>query len=212
MSGRAPLRVSSYRLVLPPPWARIPLREGTEEAVTAIVERVAATTPRHVPPDQVGPRKRELVRVMTTRAAELREKGGIDLYLPLDTIHGFAVRASFSVSETLPPGADPAESGEVLDVLAAAPGSARVSTAGDARSGAPATEWVRRERVVPGEPDHDPAVLVDYTAAVPGAEHVWLVASFSVVGGDSGDPDGTARPLVELFDAIMSTWRWVVAR
>lgn len=212
MSGEAPVRVSSYRLVLPPPWTRIPLREGTEAVVTGIVERVAATTPRHVPPDQVGPRKRELARTLLQRARELQEKGGIDLYLPLDTIRGFSVRASFSVSETLPPGADPAAWGDVLGVLSGEAGASRVLTAGDDRSGAPATEWVRRERVVPGEADRDPALLVDYTTAVPGAEHVWLVASFSVVGSDAEDPDGTARPFAELFDAIMTTWRWVVAR
>lgn len=211
MTGQAPVRVSSYRLVLPPPWSRIPLREGTDEAVQVIVDRVAATTPKSIPPDQVGPRKRELARTMLQRAAELRDKGGIDLYLPLDTIRGFSVRTSFSVSESLPPGADPAEWAEVLAALAAEPGAERVDTAGDARTGAPATEWVRRERVVPGDEERDPAILVDYTTAVPGAEHVWLVASFSVVGSDAEDPEGTARPFVELFDAIMTTWRWVVS-
>lgn len=211
MTGQAPVRVSSYRLVLPPPWSRIPLREGTDEAVQVIVDRVVATTPTSIPPDQVGPRKRELARTMLRRAAELRDKGGIDLYLPLDTIRGFSVRTSFSVSESLPPGADPAEWAEVLAALAAEPGAERVDTADDPRTGAPATEWVRRERVVPGDEERDPAILVDYTTAVPGAEHVWLVASFSVVGSDAEDPEGTARPFVELFDAIMTTWRWVVA-
>lgn len=211
MSGEAAVRVSSCRIVLPPPWTRIPLRAGTEAVVDGIVERVAATTPKHVPPDQVGPRKRELSRALLQRAGELREKGGIDLYIPLDTIRGFSVRTSFSVSENLPPGADPAEWADVLAVLAEESGSERVVTAGDARSGAPATEWVRRERVVPGDAERDPAILVDYTTALPGAEHVWLVASFSVVGSDVEDPEGTARPFVELFDAIMTTWRWVVA-
>jgi hypothetical protein len=173
---------------------------------------VAATTPKHVPPDQVGPRKRELARTLLQRAAELRDKGGIDLYLPLDTIRGFSARTTFSVSETLPPGADPGEWADVLAVLAGETGAERVLTAGDERSGAPETEWVRRERVVPGEEERDPAILVDYTTAVPGAEHVWLVASFSIVGSDAEDPEGTARPLVELFDAIMTTWRWVVAQ
>jgi hypothetical protein len=212
VSGEAAVRVSSYRLVLPPPWSRIPLRDGTEEVVHGIVERVAATTPKHVPPDQVGPRKRELARTLLQRAAELRDKGGIDLYLPLDTIRGFSARTSFSVSETLPPGADPGEWADVLAVLAGEAGAERVLTAGDERSGAPATEWVRRERIVPGEEERDPAILVDYTTAVPGAEHVWLVASFSIVGSDAEDPEGTARPFVELFDAIMTTWRWVVAQ
>jgi hypothetical protein len=212
VSGEAAVRVSSYRLVLPPPWSRIPLRDGTEEVVHGIVERVAATTPKHVPPDQVGPRKRELARTMLQQASALRDKGGIDLYLPLDTIRGFSARTTFSVSETLPPGADPGEWADVLAVLAGETGAERVVTAGDERSGAPPTEWVRRERIVPGEEERDPAILVDYTTAVPGAEHVWLVASFSIVGSDAEDPEGTARPFVELFDAIMTTWRWVVAQ
>ena len=48
---------------------------------------------------------------------------------------------------------------------------------------------------------------VDYVVPVPGAPDRWLLAGFSTLG--AGDPDdGLARMLVQLFDAIMSTFRW----
>jgi len=48
---------------------------------------------------------------------------------------------------------------------------------------------------------------VDYVVARPGSPDHWLMVVFSTLG--DGDPDGRfARILVELFDAIMSTFRW----
>jgi hypothetical protein len=48
---------------------------------------------------------------------------------------------------------------------------------------------------------------VDYVVAVPGDPDRYLAVAFSTFGG--GDPDDAfARQLVELFDAMMSTWRW----
>jgi hypothetical protein len=48
---------------------------------------------------------------------------------------------------------------------------------------------------------------VDYVISVPEDPDRWLAVAFSTLGG--GDPDDQyARLLVELFDAIMSTFRW----
>jgi hypothetical protein len=201
-------RVGTYRILLPPPWVRVPLREGTEEAVTAIVDRVAATTPADIPPDQVGPRKRELIRALLQRAGELRDQGGLDLYLPVESVSGFMVRASFTVSEVRPPGADAAEASAVTQVLAREPGADLVTTRGIPDRGLPETTWVRRRRVIQPDDGADPALLVDYTTPVPGAEQVWLLSSFSCSGTDAAEPEGTADMLSELFTAIMLTWRW----
>jgi hypothetical protein len=47
----------------------------------------------------------------------------------------------------------------------------------------------------------------DYVVPVPGQPGQWLIITFSTVG--DGDPDGDfAKLLVELFDAIMLTFRW----
>jgi hypothetical protein len=48
---------------------------------------------------------------------------------------------------------------------------------------------------------------VDYALAVPGRPNQWLILVFTAL--DSSDPDDRyATVLVELFDAIMSTFRW----
>jgi hypothetical protein len=190
---------------------RVPLREGTAEAVQVIVDRVAATTPAHIPPDQVAPKKRELSRALLQRAEELRQQGGLDLYLPVDSIHGFLVRASFSVSEIQPSGAVASEAPDVTAVLLREPDTGLVTTRGSEQHGLPDSAWVRRRRVIRPEDGADPALVIDYTTALPGAEQVWLLCSFSCVGTDADDPDGTAAALAELFDAIMTTWRWEIA-
>ena len=48
---------------------------------------------------------------------------------------------------------------------------------------------------------------VDYMVPMPGADGRWLLLAFSTLG--AGDPgDQVARMLVQLFDAMMSTFRW----
>jgi hypothetical protein len=49
---------------------------------------------------------------------------------------------------------------------------------------------------------------VDYLLPVPGQSGQWLIVTFATSGG--GDPKGAfAELLVELFDSIMLTFRWV---
>jgi hypothetical protein len=51
---------------------------------------------------------------------------------------------------------------------------------------------------------------VDYLLPVPGQPGQWLIVTFAASG--DGDPEGEfARLLVELFDSIMLTFRWVTA-
>jgi hypothetical protein len=66
------------------------------------------------------------------------------------------------------------------------------------------------ERITAPDPSHDtelPSRCVDYILSVPGDPGRWVLAAFYTFGG--GDPDdGFAKLLVELFDAIISTFRW----
>jgi hypothetical protein len=49
---------------------------------------------------------------------------------------------------------------------------------------------------------------VDYVLPVPGQPGRWLIVTFATPG--DGDPDGEfAGLLVNLFDSIMLTFRWV---
>ncbi len=195
--------VTSYRLALPPPWRRIPLDSSAETAIRTIVDDVAAKhTPKEVSPDEVGPRKRELVRDMMTQVTEARDNGGVDLYIPLEQIRGYTVQASFVVSRVIPDANMTAD--EVPQVMASLlrdPATGPVSVAD--------TVWVRRERTVPRDgADTVDSVRVEYFTAVPGQARAWILVAFSVVGAPIVGPDGEGNMLVELFDAIMTTWRW----
>lgn len=196
-------QVAGYDLALPPPWRRVPLDTTAEATLQAIVDDVAARhTPREIPPDQVGPRKRELVRELMAQVDQARDTGGIDLYLPLDEIHGYAVQASFAVNRVIPDANMTAD--EVPGVMASLlkDGDTGPVTIAD-------TVWVRRERSVPREGDDSvDSVRVDYFTAIPGQARAWILVSFSSAGVPITGPEGEGNMLVELFDAMMTTWRW----
>lgn len=201
---------TGYRLVLPPGWHHIPLRQGTDEAIKAAVDAAARTAPRELPRDELTAYRLDQTRRLRELAAEARQQSGTDLYLPMGLIRGIPVPASFLVSEVNLdlrelavdlPADEIAE--QVMGGLTAGDGdTGKVTVAGAAAA--------RTERT--GEPDpareiEYPSRRVDYVIAVPGAPGRYLLVAFSTLGG--GDPDDElARMLVELFDAMMATWRW----
>lgn len=200
---------TGYRLVLPPGWVHIPLREGAEEAVDAILRPKFADLPR----DRYGPIEAELRKRILAQVAEARRNEGVDLYLPVEQVHGVTIAAgvvvgllAFSTVET--PAAE-----DVLVALAADAPGARLAEVDGAGA-------VRTERVLPADPAVDPADpdadparafgsrRVDYVVALPGGGDRWISISFSTLG--DGDPAGAvADLLVDLFDAVVGTWRWV---
>lgn len=197
---------TQYRLVLPEPWERIPLAGDTAGQVRAIIDRRVARLPKEVPPDQVGPVRRRLEDELGRHLADARENGGVDFYLPTDLVHGIPLNASFVVSAMLPDTS--AESGLAPRVLASL-----LSEEGAEPVEAGGSTWVRRERRLqrPADTFVDAEVAVrkvEYLTPVPDDELRWILVTFTTVG--DGDPDGDLTGLVvELFDAIMSTWRWV---
>ncbi|WP_234380487.1 hypothetical protein [Streptomyces sp. CMB-StM0423] len=190
-----------YTLVLPPNWSRIPLRDGTDEAIMRIVDEAVADLPDDMPRDQIPQVRLELVRRLRKAAADARKSGGLDLYLPVQQMHGVTVAASFVVSEiTLATGAEPSL------ILARLLADAEKSqpTAVDGSVG------YRNERVARGSGDEGGEYAsrrVDYVLAVPEDDTRWVTVGFSTLA--DGDPKGQfADVLVELFDALMTTFRW----
>jgi hypothetical protein len=188
---------NTYTLVLPPGWIRVSLSGSPEDAVKDIADRMF----RRLPRDAYLERRREMEDLLRGMVQQARSTGGLDLYLPVEEMHGIAVSASFVVGGVAVPQAadglgsiailgDLAETGELADV-----------------GGAPG---VRSERVEFADPARGAYVdtrRVDYAVAVPGDDRRWLTVSFSTPGG--GDPgDSIAEALVQLFDAIMTTFRW----
>ena len=194
---------AGYSIVLPPAWRKIPVRSGTEKAIRQIVDQAFAGLPENVPRDKVTPYRIQLTRQLTDAARRARQQGGTELYLPVELEHGTLIAASFVVSEgSVPsPGGD-LDPAQMLAALVTESGGRPVTVGGAAA--------VRSEQVAPADPDSKidfGSRRVDYVVPVPGDVRRWLLVAFSALG--AGDPeDKFADLLVELFDAIMSTFRW----
>jgi hypothetical protein len=202
--------VAGYSLVLPNAWRRIPIQRGTKAAIRGIVDEVMRRYPKDLPRDKMTPYRIELERRLSDLARRARTSGGLDLYLPIEYVHGVTITASFVVSQvTLPvPELESAEqvavdSAQLVAYLTSEEGSASpASVAG--------VSAARTESVAPPDPAEQVPFgsrRVDYVIPLPGHPTRWMLAAFSTIG--DGDPEGKfAKLLVELFDAIMLTFRW----
>ena len=194
---------AGYTHVLPPGWVKIPARHGTDDAIKAILDAKFRALPAKVPRDRLAPYRAEVEGRLRRAAAQARKNGAVDLYLPVELRNGLPVAASFIVSE-----------GSIGSGGAAAPAQIVGHLVDGAADGSPVTvdgvTAARSEQAAPPDPAQGieyGSRRVDYVVPVPGAPDRWLLAGFSTLG--AGDPDdGLARMLVQLFDAIMSTFRW----
>lgn len=208
--------VNGYRLILPPGWQRIPLRGGTKQTVDGILDRSFEGLPR----DRYGPIRHELEARLWRQIRAAQQNNGLDLYLPVELVHGRALAASIVVAEVRFDTGEEVPAAEVVAALvAASAGTVMIEL-----DGSPA---VRTERVVRmSEQDAEVAKAeggdeaemaeqaevqasrrVDLTIPAPGETRRWLAVSFSTLG--DGNPSGAvADLLVELFDAMMTTFRW----
>ncbi|MEV8309932.1 hypothetical protein AB0P36_21905 [Streptomyces flavidovirens] len=208
-TGPAPARrgaISGYSLILPPGWTRIPLRKGTEDAVREVAAETIAYAPEEIPRDDVARFRAQFEGRLLGLARKAAENSGIDLYLPTMPRGEVATPCSIVVSEFR------LQVGEGMDPVDVA---RQLAEGGDAER---AVEHIsveggigtRSEHVRPADPAkdvNDAARVVDYTIPVPGDPARWLSASFSTPG--DGDAEGEfALLLVELFDAIMTTFTW----
>lgn len=194
-----------YGLMLPSPWQHIPLGTGRRERVEQIVGEAIERLPGDAPPDQVAQGRIKLTEMLLRRLDDSAEAGGIDFFMPTDLTRGTDVRSSFLVSEVMPDAMAPAGvTGQVMARLLAEEGTRPVSN-GD-------TVWVRSDEVVerPADDTVSDAVAVrkvEYTTSLPADERYWYLVTFTTFG-EQGPRDDLAEAMVELFDAIMTTWRW----
>ncbi|GAA0610566.1 hypothetical protein GCM10009547_10740 [Sporichthya brevicatena] len=199
LTGR---QIAGYSLVLPPGWARLPLRSGTDDAIQRVLDESFRGHAR----DEAAPARRELQQRLREMADAARERSGLDLYLPTGPVHGVVVAASFIVSQVaFDTVSDTPDPEHVVSLLVAdARASAAVTVDGAAGARSVTIEPPQAEALDFG------ARRVDYVLPVPGDASQWIVVTFSTVG--QGDPaDELADLLVELFDAIMSTFRWTTS-
>jgi hypothetical protein len=213
----APTEPAGYSLVLPPGWRQVPLDAHATDAVRELVDRAFADVPADVPPDTLAGMRRRMQGQLQRALTSAREGGGTALYLPTERMGDLAVPASFVAGEVrldgeaaqvAEDGADPAEVPvRVLARLVAADDAARAVEV----DGAPA---VRTERTAAADREQQLGVdagsrRIDYLIAVPGRPGRWLTMSCSVL--EVTDAPEISELLVELFDAVMTTFRWDAA-
>jgi hypothetical protein len=198
-----PRRAVGYTIVLPPGWHHIPVRRGSDEAIKKIARDVARQFAKSQPPDALTAYRIELERKLREVTGEARRKAATDMYMPLGLVHGIPVPASFLVSELSLGSVEDIDPAHLVANLATTDGDSRPVTVADAIG-------ARIERTALADPSKNveyPSRRVDYVVAVPGDHDRYLAVAFSVVC--AGDPDDAyAKLLVELFDAMMATWRW----
>jgi hypothetical protein len=200
-AARAPA-ATGYAMLLPAGWRRIPVLHGTSKAITAIVDEVFS----RLAPERSPAGRPELERHLTEMAREARGQAVVDLYLPVEQVHGVAVPASIAVSRgTLGSSGVPGWDETMAQIAAGAHETRPVTVDGAA--------GVRLERPAgPGLARHVAcgSRLISYALPVPGVPGDWLIVVFSVLDAD-GTAGRFARLLAEMFDAVMTTFRWTMS-
>jgi uncharacterized protein (TIGR03083 family) len=185
-------------------WAAPSLAQGwTVRDVMVHLAQTEEMALARISGDKLAPYRAEIEGRLRRAAAQARKNGAIDLYLPVQLRGGLPVPASFVVSEGAIPTSSEAEPGQIVSYLVA-----------ESTDGAPVTvdgvTGARSEQAAGPDPDQGIGYgsrRVDYVLPIPGAGGRWLLFAFSTLG--AGDPgDQVARMLVQLFDAMMSTFRW----
>ncbi|MDN3028192.1 hypothetical protein [Streptomyces sp. S.PB5] len=192
-----------YELILPPGWVRIPLREGTKEALEKVLFSHMGQVPEGIPRDDAMRFRLDMRRQLEKQARAARRNGGLDLYLPVRPRGGIFLMASFIVAEmpiaqehAVPPEAVLAQ---LVDDGVPGGVATRVDVAG-----APA---LRRDHRPALDEEELPTRRVDYVIPVANDPGRWLSITFSTPGDGDVDSEFTGV-LVELFDAVVSTFRW----
>lgn len=197
-----------YRLVLPPGWVQVPVRDSGPGTAHAVISAAFRKPPEGIPRDAFTSARIELERRLEKMIRKAKQEGGLELFLACGQAYANPVPASFLIAEgSLGSGTDD----HLAVVTAIAEGAADGGgKRGELRAldGAPAA---RVERIAAPSGDDRPSLRVEYTVPVPrsasGSTDRWMVITFSTLG--DGDPSGEyAATLAGLFDAIMSTLRW----
>ncbi|MFH8237057.1 hypothetical protein [Streptomyces sp. NPDC018321] len=197
---------NGFNLVPPPGWDVIPLRTGTKEATDHIVRKAIAQLPVGFPKDDIPKARLKLNQEMKKVVRRARAKGGMTLYLPTERFHGVALPVSIVASQPIEiPRVRPTSGPEaVLAALASeTPGAEMRELDGSAA--------LRSSRDVPADVAQGVDVAhrrVEYFVPIPDSvPDQYLAFSFSALIAPDSDPT-FYDTLVELFDAVMSTFRW----
>lgn len=198
---------TSFVMVLPPGWVRLPARpEAAEQLAHELDAIVAAALPEDLPRDSAEPLRRQFRRQLTRTVQEAGEAGATAVYLPAAPVDGFTLPASLTESEV----DDESESEPVVVIAQLLADSGQLDSGLREVDGAAAarTEDVLTNNQPEGSWERVWTRRIVYTISVPHRPGRWLVLAFTAVYGDEPS-ERLAGALVQLFDALVTTFRWV---
>ncbi|MDI5972476.1 hypothetical protein POF50_024570 [Streptomyces sp. SL13] len=201
--------MSAYSIVQIPGWETLSLHPRDHSALERrLTELAHGAVPAEVPRDTATPFRKEVRKELARVVAHAQAAGAGLIALPVETVDGSAVPASYTVSEWRDPDPDDVAP---LDVLKAIASASTARTEIVEVDGRPA---LREETVESADPEAEPLAThagrrVTYTVSAPDSRHFWVIFTFITLG--DGNPDGPlAHLLTELFDAHLTTLRWKV--
>lgn len=196
-----PERTMSYRLVLPPTWAMLPVGAESDAAIRVLVDKQFGIHPS----DQVNASKRVVADSLRALIASARKAGGIDVIFPLAVPWQVPVSAGIVMSELWSPAPSSVAAGAVIDALKAArTGSVIAHTgAGDALREV-------HENSAPGLESLALVALrsVHYTWPVRGSTGGFLLGTLTVTGQRIPEFTPIVEALTDLFDVMMESVVW----
>ncbi|MFD4574892.1 hypothetical protein ACFWNK_20540 [Streptomyces sp. NPDC058417] len=163
-----------------------------------------AQLPAGFPKDDIPAARMRLTKELRRTVRQARRADGLTLYLPVERMYGVLVPASFVASAPLSAPRDGITPEAVLRDLAKDAEDASVRELDG-------TAAVRTSCTLPADPEREIAVpsrRVQYTVPIPdSAPAAWLTFTFSALIAADMEIEFT-EILVELFDAVMTTFRW----
>jgi len=196
---------AAFLIIVPPGWARLPVRPDQRSALTEMIEAIVTDAlPADLPRDSAEPWRAELRKRLLSEADKARDAGASALYLPARPVDGIPVPAS--LIETEVDDDDVAPAADVIAELLRDPQADAMRVVIDG------ADAVRTDTALSRVPLEDDGLelatrQVVYTIDVPHRAGRWVVLSFTTImavgaSGELGDA------LVLLFDAMMTTFRW----
>lgn len=177
----------TYRMVVPPGWQLLPVRDRTDEELRALI----VDNYRDLPRDSSGPFIARLADAVVEQAGSARRAGVIDLLFPL----GSPWRAPVTTSIAVAIGSGTTPEGDRVE-------TAPVNTeAGDA-----SRTITELEHSSPGKVS---AVRrVEYTWPLPDESGNVMIGTATLLSADDPDLSSLVEALTELSEVILSTIRW----
>jgi hypothetical protein len=196
-------RENGFAIALPPGWVRIPVGKGSREVITAVLDRTFAG----VKDPRAAGLRRQLHTALTRQVRAAAVQSGVELYLPVERVHGVTVPACVVVSmPRLDPAEDPAD--VLLAVVARRPGADVVEI-----GGAPAVrtlvEYDATGTAGVGESGTPSRRQVTYYLAGTGPSPRYAVVTASILEGAGEGGAAVADAVTELVDAMLTTFRWL---